>query len=38
MFDRYNTVDNEDKRNAVDQMQKYLGNIDQNVDQKLKAV
>jgi integrase len=33
MFDRYNTVDEEDTRKAVDQMTGYLQNVDQNVDQ-----
>jgi integrase len=33
MFDRYNTVDHEDTRRAVDQMQTFLKSVDQNVDQ-----
>ena len=33
MFDRYNTVDEEDTRQAVDQMGVYLKNVDQTVDQ-----
>ena len=33
MFNRYNTVDAEDAREAVDQLQAYLANVDQNVDQ-----
>jgi len=33
MFDRYNTVDAEDIRRAVDQMQSYLANVDHSVDQ-----
>jgi len=33
MFDRYNTVDLEDTRKAVDQLQGFLQNVDQNVDQ-----
>jgi integrase len=33
MFDRYNTVDAEDTRKAVDQMSYFLRNVDQNVDQ-----
>lgn len=33
MFDRYNTVDVEDTRQAVNQMQNCLANVDQNVDQ-----
>jgi len=34
MFDRYNTVDDDDTRLAVDQMQAWLGNVDHSVDQK----
>jgi integrase len=33
MFDRYNTVDAEDARQAVDQLQVFLQSVDQNVDQ-----
>jgi len=34
MFDRYNTVDEEDIRNAIDQLQEYLSpNSDQTIDQ-----
>jgi len=33
MFDRYNTIDSEDKRQAVDQMEAFLQNVDQSVDQ-----
>ncbi len=33
MFDRYNTVDDEDTRKAIDQLQGYFANVDQNVDQ-----
>ena len=33
MFDRYNTIDNEDTRQAVDQMEAFLQNVDQSVDQ-----
>ena len=33
MFDRYNTVDVEDTRRAVDQMGAYLESVDQTVDQ-----
>jgi len=33
MFNRYNTVDAEDARQAVDQLQAYLANVDQTVDQ-----
>jgi hypothetical protein len=33
MFDRYNTVDVEDTRQAVSQYQDFLKNVDQTVDQ-----
>ena len=33
MFDRYNTIDLSDTRNAVDQMGAYLESVDQTVDQ-----
>ena len=33
MFDRYNTIDEEDTRKAVDQLQDYFENVDQTVDQ-----
>jgi len=33
MFDRYNTIDLEDTRQAVDQMGAYLKSVDQTVDQ-----
>jgi hypothetical protein len=33
MFERYNTVDEYDLREAVDQMQGFLKSVDQNVDQ-----
>ncbi|MFC1824496.1 integrase [Thermodesulfobacteriota bacterium] len=33
MFDRYNTIDEEDTRKAVDQLQGYFRNVDQTVDQ-----
>ena len=36
MFDRYNTVDVEDTREAVNQLQEYLSNVDQNLDQTVK--
>jgi hypothetical protein len=36
MFERYNTVDDQDIRNAVDQLGKFLENVDQNVDQTTK--
>jgi integrase len=32
MFDRYNTVDAEDARQAVDQLRNFLKSVDQNVD------
>jgi hypothetical protein len=35
-FDRYNTVDEEDTRKAVDQLQVFLQNVDQTVDQNEK--
>jgi len=34
MFDRYNTVDEEDMRKAIDQMEAYLQSVDQTVDQE----
>ncbi|MEE9566751.1 MAG: tyrosine-type recombinase/integrase, partial [Desulfobacteria bacterium] len=33
MFDRYNTVDAEDARRAIEQLQTYLANVTQNVTQ-----
>ncbi|MBL7213698.1 MAG: hypothetical protein ISS61_15110 [Desulfobacteraceae bacterium] len=33
MFDRYNTIDEEDARQAVDQFEAFLANVDQTVDQ-----
>ena len=37
MFDRYNTIDVEDRREAVRRLETFLGreskNIDQNIDQ-----
>ena len=33
MFDRYNTVDMDDSRKAVDQMEVFLQNVEQTVDQ-----
>jgi hypothetical protein len=33
MFDRYNTVDGDDRREAVNKLEDYFSNIDQNVDQ-----
>jgi integrase len=35
MFDRYNTIDVEDTRKAVNQMGYFLENLDQNVDQEV---
>lgn len=34
MFDRYNRVDADDVRRAVDQLQTYFASVDQNVDQE----
>ena len=36
MFDRYNTIDEKDVREAVDKLEVYLASVDQNVDQKRK--
>jgi hypothetical protein len=33
MFDRYNTVDAEDVKQIIDQQQKFLKSVGQNVDQ-----
>ena len=33
MFDRYNTIDIDDTRQAIGQLQDYLANVDQSVDQ-----
>jgi hypothetical protein len=33
MFDRYNTVDEDDTRKAVDQLEVFLAFVDQTVDQ-----
>jgi hypothetical protein len=35
-FDRYNRIDEDDTRKAVDQMQGFLATVDQNVDQAAK--
>ena len=35
MFDRYNTIDEEDTRNAVDQLQVFLGNVDQTLTNEI---
>ena len=37
MFDRYNTIDTEDTRQAIDQLQAYFANVDQTVDQVAKS-
>ena len=37
MFDRYNTVDAEDARQAINKMQNYFANVDQSVDQNAKS-
>ena len=34
MDNRYDTVDEDDKRRAVAKMESYLASVDQNVDQK----
>jgi hypothetical protein len=36
MFDRYNTIDEDDTHQAVDHFGRYLKNLDQNVDQEQK--
>jgi integrase len=36
MFDRYNTIDEEDKRKAIDQLEGFLETVDQSVDQNEK--
>ena len=33
MFDRYNTIDEDDTRKAVDQLSTFLKNVDHPVDQ-----
>ncbi len=33
MFDRYNTVDMDDRQKAMGQLQEYLANVDQSLDQ-----
>jgi integrase len=37
MFDRYNTVDDQDKKLALDQLQGYFANLDQTLDQTAKS-
>jgi uncharacterized protein YutE (UPF0331/DUF86 family) len=36
MFDRYNTIDREDTRKAVKQLEDYFANVTQNVTQNTK--
>jgi integrase len=36
MFDRYNTIDNDDLLTAIDQFEDYIKSVDQTVDQKEK--
>ena len=36
MFDRYNRIDEDDTRKAIEQMQAFLANVDQTVDQDAK--
>lgn len=36
MFDRYNTIDEEDLIQAIDQLERYFATVDQNVDQEEK--
>ncbi len=37
MFDRYNTIDEDDTRSAVDQMTAFLDPVDHPVDQSMKT-
>ena len=37
MFDRYNTVDGEDTRKAINQLKDYFGNVRQDVRQNVSA-
>jgi len=37
MFDRYNTIDQEDTRKAVGRLETFLASVDQNVDQDQKT-
>ena len=37
MFDRYNTIDEDDARKAVEKMEVHFANLDQSVDQKEKV-
>ena len=34
MFDRYNTIDMGDTRNAIETFQQFVKSVDQNVDQE----
>jgi len=34
MFDRYNTIDEEDTRKAIEQLEGYFANVTQNVTQE----
>jgi hypothetical protein len=34
IFDRYNTIDSDDARQAIDQLEVFLRNSDQNSDQE----
>ena len=36
MFDRYNTIDEDDTRKAINQLEVFFGKVDQIVDQKEK--
>jgi len=36
IFDRYHTIDHDDRRQAVEQMGRYLANVDQTDDQEPK--
>ena len=38
MFDRYNTIDMDDTREAIGQLQDYLANVDQSVDQSVDQI
>jgi hypothetical protein len=37
MFDRYNSIDDEDTRQAVDQFRVFLRSVDQPVDQEVSS-
>jgi len=36
MFDRYNTIDHDDRRDAINRYGAFLQNVDQNVDREAK--